>query len=59
MKTRTVTAAAYYAAKDPRASRYPNAADRHYFLERIIDGFLAAAITVAIVVVLLFIFIAL
>lgn len=59
MKTRPVTAAVYYAAKDPNANRYPNAASRRYFAERILDGVLAAAITVSVVVVLLFIFIAL
>ena len=59
MKTTTVSPTAYYAAKDPRANRYPNAARRTYFLERIMDGMLAAAITVAAVVILLFIFLAL
>ena len=47
MKVQTVTAATYYAAKDPRAHRYPNAANRRFYAEKIVDGLLAAAITVA------------
>jgi hypothetical protein len=59
MKARTITAATYYAAKDPRAHRYPNAAKRRFYAEKIVDGILAAAITVATIVILLFLFIAL
>ena len=59
MKAQTVTAATYYAAKDPRAHRYPNAVKRRFYAEKIVDGLLAAAITVAAVVILLFMFIAL
>lgn len=59
MKVQTVTAATYYAAKDPRAHRYPNAANRRFYAEKVVDGLLAAAITVAAVVILMFLFIAL
>ena len=59
MKVQTVTATTYYAAKDPRAHRYPNAVKRHFYAEKIIDGILAAAITIAAIVILLFMFIAL
>lgn len=53
MKAHTVTAAEYYAAKAPGANRYPNSANRRYYLEKIVDSVLAAAITLAVVVVIM------
>lgn len=37
--------------------RYPNSASHRYFLEKLLDTALAAAITVAVVAILLFLFI--
>lgn len=36
------------------AANYPNAADRHYFLEKLTDGILSAAICVGVVTILFF-----
>lgn len=52
MKAHTVDPIAYYTCNKPGAHKLPNAATRRYFLERIVDGLLAAAITLAAVVVL-------
>lgn len=55
----TITArpACYYAAsRRSTANRFPNAASRRYFWERTLDAALAAAITVAVVTILLFLF---
>lgn len=47
----------YYACHRGTARRYPNSAGRRYFLEKLLDTVLAAAITVAVVAILLFLFI--
>lgn len=47
----------YYACRRGFSYRYPNSADRRYFLEKLLDTVLAAAITVAVVAILLFLFI--
>lgn len=47
----------YYACRRGCTYRYPNSADRRYFLERLLDTVLAAAITVAVVAILLFLLI--
>lgn len=52
MKMQTVDPTAYYACNESGAHKLPNAATRRYFLEKVIDGLLAAAITLAAVVVL-------
>lgn len=44
----------YYANHAPKARRYPNAASARYFVGRILDGLLAAGITVAVVAIFLF-----
>lgn len=45
-----------YACRRP-ARRYPNSASRRYYLEKLLDTVLAAAITVAVVAILLFLLI--
>lgn len=52
MKANTVSTKSYYACSTPGASRYPNAADRKDLAHRIVDGILAAAITLAAVLCL-------
>ena len=47
----------YYTCRRGTARRYPNSASRRYFLEKLLDTALAAAITVAVVAILLFLFI--
>ena len=52
---KATTARSYpYCAYRRASCRYPNAASRRYFLERLLDTVLAAAITLAVVVILLF-----
>ena len=53
MKTTVAKANAYYACKTPGACRYPNAAERRNYLEKIVDGALAAAITLATIVIVM------
>ncbi len=43
-----------YAARRRTPSRYPNAAEHRFSLEKLVDFLLAAAITVAMVTILLF-----
>lgn len=50
MKAQTATVSAYYSSKAPGAHRYPNSASRRYFLEKVVDGVLAAVITLGVVV---------
>lgn len=57
MKANTVSRYNYYACRRPTYSRVPNAAGRRYFWERLLDTVLAAAITLAGVVILLFLLI--
>lgn len=52
MKAHTVDPVAYYTCREPGAHKLPNAATRRYFLEKVVDGLLAAAISLATVVVL-------
>ena len=47
----------YYACRQGGTYRYPNSADRRYHLNRFLDTVLAAAITVAVVAILLFLLI--
>lgn len=47
----------YCACRRSTPRRYPNSADRRYFWEKLLDTVLAAAITVAVVAILLFLFI--
>ena len=47
----------YYTCRRSTPCRYPNSAGRRYFLEKLLDTALAAAITVAVVAILLFLFI--
>lgn len=51
MKAQTVNATAYYACKAPGGHKLPNAAERRFYVEKLVDILLAAAITIAIVVV--------
>lgn len=51
MKAQTVNAAAYYTCKVPGGHKLPNAAERRYYAEKLVDTLLAAAITVAVVLV--------
>lgn len=43
-----------YAARRRAPSRYPNAAEHRFSLEKLVDFLLAAAITLAMVTILLF-----
>lgn len=51
MKLNTVSSRNYYACTEPGASRFPNSADRHITAEQIVEGALAAVITLAVVLV--------
>lgn len=51
MKVQTVNATAYYTCNEPGAHKLPNAAERRYFAEKLVDSLLAAAITLAVVVI--------
>ena len=53
MKANTVSTARYYACKQPGAARYPNAASKRYYLEKLVDGALALALTLASVIIAL------
>lgn len=60
MKATTVRKpAAYYSCRSAAPCRYPNAARKGYFLDKVIDAVLAAAITLAVLTALLFLFTAL
>jgi len=52
MKAQTAAPTAYYACKVPGGHKLPNAATRRYYIEKLVDGLLAAAITLAAIVVL-------
>lgn len=51
MKANTISATAYYTCNEPGAHKFPNAAQRRYYAEKVVDGLLAAAITLAILVI--------
>lgn len=51
MKGQTVSPTVYYACKVPGGHKLPNAAQRRYYAEKLTDTLLAAAITIAIVVI--------
>jgi len=57
MKATYMPPCSYYASRRGTPRRYPNSASRRYFLEKLLDTVLAAAITVAVVAILLFLFI--
>ena len=57
MKTTYLSNRSYYACRCNTGSRYPNSATRKYFLGKLLDTALAAAITVAVVAILLFVLI--
>ena len=52
MKAQTVDAIRYYSCRLPGAHKLPNAATKRYYLEKLVDSLLAAAITLAAVVVM-------
>ena len=52
MKTATVNR--HYSARPVKSYPYPNAAERGYFADRILDGITALAICVGVVTVLFF-----
>lgn len=52
MKSNTASVNRYYACKHPGGTRYPNAASKRYYLEKLVDGALALAITFAAVLVI-------
>lgn len=56
MKATTIRSYCYCAHRRP-VSRYPNCASRRYVLEKLLDTALAAAITVAVIAILLFLFV--
>lgn len=51
MKAHAPTFTAYYTCKHPGGHKLPNAATRQYYMEKLVDGLLAAAITLAAVVI--------
>lgn len=51
MKSQAIRSTAYYACKVPGGNKLPNAATGRYYLEKIVDGILATAITLAVVVI--------
>lgn len=53
MKAHTVSNNQYYACKVPGSQRFPNAAGKRYYLDKIADGALAAAIALAAVVIVI------
>ena len=56
MKTTAVRSSPYYTCRRS-LDRYPNCASRRQILEKLLDTALAAAITVAVVAILLFLFV--
>lgn len=54
MKTNTVNRYSYYACHRGTPARYPNCADMGDIRNKLLDALLAAAITVAVVAVVLF-----
>lgn len=56
MKTTAIRSYNYYACRRNPA-RYPNCASKRYVMEKFLDTLLAAAITVAVVAILLFLFV--
>lgn len=55
MRSNTVKTS-YYACTKPGAHRYPNAADRRITAEKLVEGAMAAAITLAVVMILVVLF---
>ena len=55
MRSNTVKTS-YYACTKPGAHRYPNAADRRITAEKLVEGAMAAAITLAVVLILVVLF---
>ena len=54
MKASYANARTYYACHSDKGCRYPNSAVRKRFIERFLEVALAAAITVSVVAILLF-----
>ena len=51
MKAQTVSAKTYYACKVPGGHLFPNAAEKHFTAEKLVDILLSAAITLSVVVI--------
>lgn len=51
MKTHTVSNRTYYACTMPGANRFPNSAQRRLTAEKLVEGALAAVITLSVVLV--------
>ena len=51
MKVCTVNAVQYHICSLPGGKKLPNAASRRYQLEKIVDGLLAAAISLSVVLI--------
>ena len=51
MKANTINATAYYSCNEPGAHKLPNAASRRYYTEKVVDGLLSAAITLAVLLI--------
>lgn len=51
MKAQTINATTYYTCNEPGAHKLPNAAQRRYYTEKVVDGILAAAITLAVLLI--------
>lgn len=51
MKAHSISAKTYYACKLPGGKSLPNASDKHLTAEKLVDSLLAAAITLAVVVI--------
>lgn len=51
MKAQAVSAKTYYACKVPGGHVLPNAAEKRFTAEKLVDSLLSAAITLAVVVI--------
>lgn len=54
MKATAIRSYNYYASRNRTPNRYPNAASNRFSAQKLVDFLLAAAITVSVVAILLF-----
>lgn len=51
MKARTINSQNYYSSTRPGAHRFPNAAERRLCAEKVVEGALAAMITLSVIAI--------
>ncbi len=51
MKAQTANVTAYYACHKPGAHKLPNAAEKRYWAEKVVDSLLSAAITLGVLLI--------